>query len=505
MKPKNVLVVEDELLIGKDLENSLLLDGYQSVKLVNTGENALDIVKKKNGPDIILMDISLSDKKYYGIATAREIKEKYDIPVVFMTGHSDIETRKNAEKASPYGYLTKPVSKEELSIALETAYSRHIEENQLKKAEEKYRTIAEESTLSFFILQNQQIVFANESFMSLTGYSNSEIYNANGKKFYQLFPENDGNKELLIHDLLSVENLEKLSLSCPLKPKNKAIKWVELYSKIIKFNNHPARLVTLIDITDRKKLESKTCRQIDKASRKQIATDNMISLASRELKNPLLNILGFSDELNNYINQLKTIINPLGNSEKYDKLINKDISEAIGFITSNAEELETLISGLLKILRIQKMSLVKTTIDPKKIIDDLIEKQNTNDITIEYKNSLHSVYADKKLLKIGIESIIDNAIKFSDQEKNSFLKISSVKSEDYIALSFQDNGIGMHPNLKFKAFDLFTHGHLNTSGRGIGLAVLKEILEAHNGYAEINSQKGIETTITIYLKNSMDS
>jgi CheY-like chemotaxis protein len=72
------------------------------------------------------MDISLDYGKMNGIHTAQQIKDKYDIPIVFMSGYFDDITLKDAKKVSSYGFIAKPVNYAELAMVLEDAYNRHL-------------------------------------------------------------------------------------------------------------------------------------------------------------------------------------------------------------------------------------------------------------------------------------------------------------------------------------------------------------------------------------------
>jgi CheY-like chemotaxis protein len=137
MKPETILLVEDELIIGHDLRNRLLMHGYHNVELTNSGTEALNIVEKSGPPDMVLMDISLEDKKYFGLAIARKIKKYYDIPIVFLSGHADLRTRRYAEKISSSGYLTKPINLSDLYFILEAAYTHYREKLKIKQEKER--------------------------------------------------------------------------------------------------------------------------------------------------------------------------------------------------------------------------------------------------------------------------------------------------------------------------------------------------------------------------------
>jgi CheY-like chemotaxis protein len=112
-------VVEDERLIARDLQGKLQKLGFDVAGLAGSKVEAIEIVERTM-PDLVLMDIHLRGP-FDGIEAACEIRGRLEIPVVYLTGHSDPETMKRAKQAEPYGYLLKPVNVSELQATLESA------------------------------------------------------------------------------------------------------------------------------------------------------------------------------------------------------------------------------------------------------------------------------------------------------------------------------------------------------------------------------------------------
>lgn len=113
----NVLVVEDELIVSKDIQNTLTKLGYHVVGSAATGEKALSLVKSET-PDIVLMDIMLKGD-LNGIETAKNIKANFNIPVIFLTSYADEATLNKAKLAEPYGYIIKPFKEQDLQATIE--------------------------------------------------------------------------------------------------------------------------------------------------------------------------------------------------------------------------------------------------------------------------------------------------------------------------------------------------------------------------------------------------
>lgn len=119
MKKLNILIVEDEALIAKDIEISLSQLGYGIAGIAYDAVEALDLIRSKK-PDLVLLDIELKDG-LSGIEIARILNEKYKIPFIYLTSYSDPETIGAVKKTLPFGYVLKPFSKRELFSAIELA------------------------------------------------------------------------------------------------------------------------------------------------------------------------------------------------------------------------------------------------------------------------------------------------------------------------------------------------------------------------------------------------
>lgn len=113
---KKILLAEDEALIAMSMQLQLEEAGYNVYETVATGEEAVSCVKK-NPPDIVLMDIHLSGQ-VDGIEAARQISDAFDIPIIFITGYPDNETKQEASQVNPGGYLTKPVGIEAITSTI---------------------------------------------------------------------------------------------------------------------------------------------------------------------------------------------------------------------------------------------------------------------------------------------------------------------------------------------------------------------------------------------------
>jgi two-component system, response regulator PdtaR len=118
MKEKiKILIVEDEVIVAMRFEIFFVRRGYEVYKTVASGEEAVEIAALEK-PDVVLMDINLKGE-LNGIQAAEQIVVKYNVPIIFMTGYSDEELRKQAEKLNPLGYFLKPVNMNEIFYTID--------------------------------------------------------------------------------------------------------------------------------------------------------------------------------------------------------------------------------------------------------------------------------------------------------------------------------------------------------------------------------------------------
>ena len=169
MTPQNILVVEDESVVARDIQSSIGRIGHEVVGWATTAEEAIALAEK-NQPDLVLMDIRLRGERD-GISAAEHIRRHFDIPVIFLTAFADEEMLSRAKAAGPFGYILKPFDEADLRIAIEIGAGKHEAD---RKVNEAYRELSEESeflnalfeTIPAAVMvvdENQKIRMVNES------------------------------------------------------------------------------------------------------------------------------------------------------------------------------------------------------------------------------------------------------------------------------------------------------------------------------------------------------
>ena len=164
MSKINILVVEDESIVSKDIQYSLNKLGYNVVGSSATGEKAIEIAKEEH-PDLVLMDIMLKGPMN-GIETAEIIKSELSIPVIFLTAYADESTLSKAKITEPYGYIIKPFKEIDLRTSIEMAIYKHAKEREIIKERDLLYSIVENKEASndfIFVKSNSRLVKLNTS------------------------------------------------------------------------------------------------------------------------------------------------------------------------------------------------------------------------------------------------------------------------------------------------------------------------------------------------------
>jgi PAS domain S-box-containing protein len=132
MVPAKILVVEDETIVARDIQQSLTRLGYDVPTTATSGEEAIRKTKEID-PDLILMDIVLKGQMD-GVETVRQINRQFDVPVIYLTAYADDLTLERAKTTSPAGYMLKPFHPNELRPTIELALHRAQIDRHLKES-----------------------------------------------------------------------------------------------------------------------------------------------------------------------------------------------------------------------------------------------------------------------------------------------------------------------------------------------------------------------------------
>ncbi len=294
MDRPRIMLVEDELIISMDVRQILEDLNYAIAASPTSAEAALELIKETK-PDLVLMDIVLAGEMD-GISAAKIIRERYDIPVLFLTGNADIPTVRRARDSEPYGFVLKPVTATDLFSAIDTALNRRsLERRLIEKSEEleatneelqaaieeqeatneglrlSYEELrhtqeilrgSEEKFLKAFTLnptgmaittiEDGRFIEVNQSFLESTGLSREEVI---GKTSAELGFFNPPDQRLKIIDALKSSGSAK-NIEVTVTIKSGKLVHGLFSADILRLGEGDFILSALMDITERKRIEA---------------------------------------------------------------------------------------------------------------------------------------------------------------------------------------------------------------------------------------------------------
>ncbi len=189
MANTKILIVEDDRIVAEDIKISLEKLGYSICGIQAYAERVSENVKKDK-PDLVLMDIMLKGEMN-GTEAAGHIQKHFDIPVVYLTAHTDETVLNRAKSTEPYGYVIKPFEDRELKTAIEIALYKHKMELKLKKREAwLHTTLRSIGDAVIATDPNGNVNFMNPVAQTLTGWNEDDAIGVDLARVFNIINEN---------------------------------------------------------------------------------------------------------------------------------------------------------------------------------------------------------------------------------------------------------------------------------------------------------------------------
>lgn len=458
-----VFLVEDDRSMSHLIQGWLGQLGYKLVGKAESGETAL---KKISGisPDLIIMDIFLTGN-LDGIKTAEKINEFLNVPIIFLTGNEDETLFHRAKITNPKGYVLKPITKNELNIAIKFALFRKKQEQEIKAARDYNQNIIN-SSLDFIITvdNRRKIIEFNRAAEHAFGYSKTEVL---GKHINILYAQK--RKGLIIHKT-TLKNGRCVEVINNIRKDGTEFPCLLAASVIRDLKGRQVGVMGVSrDISERVRDEA-LLKESEKKFRnlsEQLTEMNdfrvlLIDVISHDLKNPAGNIKGFSEIL----------LKEMPGNEVAQEVNNA--SKALLKIVDNVTALSKMTLGEnIDICKINLADLIRET--AREYTAQF--KSKNMDLEVDLPETLW-VKANLILVEI-IRNYLSNALKYATTGKK--VKIKSEYKGNLIIIKVEDFGRTIPKSKREIIFNrgVQLKGDEIKKGRGLGLAIVKRIGNAH--------------------------
>lgn len=217
-------------------------------------------------------------------------------------------------------------------------------------------------------------------------------------------------------------------------------------------------------------------------------------LLNLEKQNKVLNEYAHmvSHDLKAPLRSIDTLINWFIEDNK--EMMNETNMTSLNLILSNVDKMDLLIKGILNYSAIENKENQDRFIDLNILIDEIFRTIHISEqVEIIIKNPFPKVFGNDFRYKQLFQNLIQNAIKYNDKEKIT-VEIGNIETDTEIQYYIKDNGIGIAKKYQTRIFDIFSKLENNDSSSGIGLSIVKKIIDFYNGTIWLESKEGIGTT-----------
>jgi two-component system cell cycle sensor histidine kinase/response regulator CckA len=501
-----VMVVEDEQVVAQDISATLRKMGYDVTGTVSSAEACVASAQLRR-PDLVLMDIHL-DGDLDGIGAAGLLRERFDVPVIFLSAYADDKTVSRAKLTGPLGYLLKPFRKSELRSAIEVGLFRHQLERQLRKSECWFRTTLRAIGDAVITVDPaQRISFANPAAQSIVGRPEASLAGAELGTLFQLRDEKTGR---LIPDPVELALLHGEPVQVP-RHTNLAVQDRTLpiecsVAPIIDERGQKLGAVLVFkDLTEQRRAEQQA------ALNARLASLGVLTAGiAHEINNPLTYILGNVGFLAEDLTHLRCLLDtPELHAEEIAKCIS-GLTELLHEVNDGAQRVASIVADLGSF---RQTPAVAGRADARQSLEWALRVSRA---TIVRRARIHSellpipdVNMDQgRLGQVFLNLLLNaaHAMQEGNPEENE-LSVSTAlepcaatgSGSRYALISIGDTGSGMTPEVLERIFDPFFTTKPVGAGTGLGLSVCHGIISEMGGEIRVTSVPGEGSTFLVRL------
>jgi two-component system, LuxR family, sensor kinase FixL len=338
----------------------------------------------------------------------------------------------------------------------------------LRESELRYRALTEVAFDDILLTERGVVIEASEKFARMIGYLPAELRGLPVTTFihpdYQALMQQEDEKEYSTpHELVCVRRD-----GSPLS--------IEACGRAVPFHRRSARVIAIRDISPRKQNEAEREALIQELKSKNDELERFTYTVSHDLRSPLITIGGWRKRIEHHVGQ-----------GKYEHL-NDDLAR----VTETAQKMEQFVEALLRLSQAgqavgakEPVPFAEVVAAALRLVGGRIQKAK---VKVVVAPELPVVYGDRTRLMQVVLNLVDNAIKFMGDQPHPRVDVGSQQRDGFAILYVGDNGIGIEPGQQDSIFGLFSKLDAEAEGSGVGLALVKRIVEQHGGSLWLESE-----------------
>jgi two-component system, cell cycle sensor histidine kinase and response regulator CckA len=498
-KAHSILIVEDERIVAKDLQQTLSGMGYDAFAIASSAEEAMARASEKC-PDVVLMDIRIKGDRD-GIQTAAILRSRFNIPVVYLTAHADEATIERAKKTEPYGYLLKPIKSAELRSAIEVSLYRHEMEKRLRERERWFSTTLH-SIADAVVTVNLagKVTYLNPAAEILIGSKAEEVIGQSAADVLRLVdqrpPVIDATPlatALRTNQPVELEEASLLNLSTGARHLIN-----DSTAPVVDEGQTLGAVMVFRDVTEKKKLQ----KQLELADR-LTSLGTMAAGAAHELNNPLAIVVTNASFVAEELQQHRSDLEAKASIETAQLRLDK-MSEALRDLQSAASRMGRIVSDLRTFSRPAEES--PEVIDLAHCIEWAIratshEFHHRAQLRTEFGETPPVIADETRLEQVLVNLLVNaaHAIPPGSADRNEVCIATRTDERGRVVIEIRDTGEGIARDVLKRIFDPFFTTKTIGVGTGLGLSICHGIVNSLGGEIQVESELGKGTTFRVLL------
>ena len=496
--PARILVVEDERIVALDITMTLRNLGYDIAGSVASGEDAIAIALAfDKHPDLVLMDIRLAGN-IDGVSASKAIVDAIDVPIIFLTAHSDAETLRRVQSSKPYSYLLKPFRTEDLRCAIEVTLNRHAADRELRVQEKWLRTTL--NTIRDGIVatdETNRVKYLNPMAATMTGWPSEDAIGRQLTEIVTLVNLVTRDAMDLAKDVSKSRETAVISTTgqdWPVEPA--ATKIPDDRGRTL------GRVVVLRDV-------SETRKALKEIERLNASLEMTVAERTHELLMVNKDLDAFSYSLAHDLRSPLRAIDGYTQSvlEDYGSMLSPECTGRLVQVQDTAKRTSQLITELLQVARLSKAKPNMQQVDLSMMATEIgAELQMASDRSVQFIVAPDIVVTgDHALLHVILANLLSNAWKFSAKRVAQTIEFGVVRDPKPETYFVRDNGVGFDANRTQEMLGIFQrlHGE-DFPGDGIGMALVDRAVKKMHGRIWVESQPDQGAIFFFQVESTID-